>query len=513
MRSLAKARNLRMTNGASSGQTVLTMAKRHVAALLFCAFAAATLAFLQPGPADIAGPVWVSSAENSHAAPSAVLKGARPDWRRVRPGESVTWLSGTWRSGREQESAGPTAFRTSGLFSAELYWNGRIVGRKGRPATDPAEEIPGPIDSAIVIPERLIEEGENVWALKVSSHHAGYETSSAIQEIAIEPYRGTGRGLAYYLPALLLFGGIAACAIVSFSRYLAGRDRRSAAMAASAILLGGAMAAEVSRAVVNYSYDWHLYRQMATLVLISGHLAFVIAAMLANGAKILPAAGGIAAAAACGSVLALLLVTGFDQKIGWIAGLGYCAIFAFSQMRGHSSAAPVAMGIIALAGLAFAAVNRADFLNAGVYGFGLAFLAAMLKQKREEPRSTTAPAVLIVANGSEEHVVHWTQVRTMRAFGNFTEVTLRSGAVLRDGRGLGRLLGIAPPEFLRAHKSFAVNLDCASGVETVRRGSYRLLLTDGTRIPLSRAMRAAVREAIVERTDAGANLHMRGGSA
>jgi hypothetical protein len=158
--------------------------------------------------------------------------------------------------------------------------------------------------------------------------------------------------------------------------------------------------------------------------------------------------------------------------------------------------------MMAAAGLVFLTIELPDFLNAGVYALGLALLLAALGTGRSAagaPKhasgSDGAPGLLVVCAG-EERLVPWSEICMLRAFGNSTEVTLRCGTFLTSNCGLGQLLLIAPTGFLRVHKSFAVKLAFVAGVQTVRRGTYRLLLENGAFIPLSRAKRNEVRIAL-----------------
>jgi len=480
------------------------LANLPLATFVLCLLAASALALLQPGTSDISGPVSVSSPALARSGQDpALLEGSRPDWRRVRPGNGIVWLFGTWRGNLRSGNGEPIALRMSGPFSGELYWNGRLIGRKGRSSADPAGEIPGPIDSSILIPDRLIQDGKNRWALRISSHHAGYETASAIHALDIGIYRGSGRGLSYYLPALLLFGGIAACAAVAFSRFAGGGEARFAATAMSAAMLAGAMGAEVSRAVVNYTYDWHFYRQVGTLLLLTGHVGFLLPALFPSGPKPSLVKSGVAIVAVAGVALAILLVSGFDQKIGWMLGLSYGAIFILSVLRRHTSRAAIHAGMMAAAGLVFLMAELTDFLNVGVYAFGLALLSVAVTARQApamlaaKPTSGSSdPHSLLVAHAGDERLVQWSQVCTLRAFGNTTEVTLRCGTSLTNNCGLGQLLRTAPEGLVRIHKSFAVNLAFAAGVQTIRRGSYRLLLQNGRSVPLSRTKRNRVRTAL-----------------
>lgn len=60
------------------------------------------------------------------------------------------------------------------VFSFELYWDGRLLERGGVVGASRAEEVAGPLDHLVRIPDELLGPGEHVLALRMSSHHYNF---------------------------------------------------------------------------------------------------------------------------------------------------------------------------------------------------------------------------------------------------------------------------------------------------------------------------------------------------
>ncbi|MEM6936050.1 MAG: hypothetical protein AAF552_06310, partial [Pseudomonadota bacterium] len=110
----------------------------------------------------------------------------------------------------------PKALRASnqplGLYlfaaaSAEIHWDGQLLGRNGRPADDPQGEVPGTI--AFVLPLPAPAEGLHTLAVRWSSHNAGPRVRTPVDAVFIGPYGDPLRfSRAGYLPAQVVGGSL-----------------------------------------------------------------------------------------------------------------------------------------------------------------------------------------------------------------------------------------------------------------------------------------------------------------
>ena len=101
---------------------------------------------------------------------------------------------------------------------------------------------------------------------------------------------------------------------------------------------------------------------------------------------------------------------------------------------------------------------------------------------------------VLVREGEKVHVVPVGRVDYFEAQGDV--VVVRAGETrLRKATTLGELEGALDPErFLRVHRSYILNLDRLAGLELYAKDSRVAILKDGTRLPVSRAGYARLRE-------------------
>jgi two-component system, LytTR family, response regulator len=109
--------------------------------------------------------------------------------------------------------------------------------------------------------------------------------------------------------------------------------------------------------------------------------------------------------------------------------------------------------------------------------------------RRGEPLSR-----LLVREGERVHVVPVAEIDYLEARGD--GVVIRVGEQrLRKAITLGELEeGLDPRRFLRVHRSFILHLERLSGLELYAKDSRVAILADGTRIPVSRAGYARLRQ-------------------
>lgn len=107
-----------------------------------------------------------------------------------------------------------------------------------------------------------------------------------------------------------------------------------------------------------------------------------------------------------------------------------------------------------------------------------------------------APDQLIAKSGTELHVFKAGQVKWVQGQGDYLKIHSAAGnALVRET--MGSFLGRVPPgRFLRVHKSAIVNLAFVRRLESIHSGDYRLELTDGTVLRVSRNYREHLRRAL-----------------
>lgn len=112
----------------------------------------------------------------------------------------------------------------------------------------------------------------------------------------------------------------------------------------------------------------------------------------------------------------------------------------------------------------------------------------------EEPEDQ--PERLLVKKLGREFLVNVNDIEWLEAAGNY--VNLHVGGRVYPLRatmtGIERRLDSA--RFVRVHRSYMVNLDRVKEIEPLETGDARMLLASGTRVPLSRRYRAALRQTL-----------------
>lgn len=402
------------------------------------------------------------------------------------------------------------------LASAEVRWNGVVIGRNGTPGPDRASEVPGLYVSAFMIPPRLIRPGVNVLEARLSGHYIWAPVVMPLHDFSVGFYESRGLpGLGYYLPALLTLGALLAGLFYFAAAFASDRGDRGALAVALAAGAGAAqLLVEVSRAFIAYTYPWHLTR-VSAIALLSALTACLI--VWYAGRRFAPGwTRRMVIATAVLSAVIILLMPGFDLKaLGPIAlgylGLGFAALLGLRTTR---KPATVALAI-AIAALALIAWSFTDYLDRNHYLL-LAVLVILLvseqvialrrarAERDEQTRLATALAerlrkaeqsgepILALRDGSRTHRVAEGDILAVRAADDYCDVILTSGQGLLVTQTLAKLLETLPPRFMRVHKSHAVNRSHVTGAAPRPGGGTLLMMSDGSEIPVGRTYAPAV---------------------
>jgi len=146
-------------------------------------------------------------------------------------------------------------YLTSGA-SFEVWWNGVFIGANGQPADTLADEIEGLVDTRFYIPPSLIQETDNVLALRYSA--LGYSRWHVPLAFAvyIGPFRDQRYNrLARHVPALLLLGAVGAASLFFGALYFRRRvDKGSLWLALMFLMVTFQSAAEIFQALFPLSH-------------------------------------------------------------------------------------------------------------------------------------------------------------------------------------------------------------------------------------------------------------------
>lgn len=381
---------------------------------------------------------------------------------------------------RRQEAL---AVEVTAMASAEVRWNGAVIGVNGRVGPDRAHEVPGRFTASFPVPWERLRAGDNLVEVRFSAHHRWVPVGRPVHRLAVGPPQEPLRGvLRAYLPTLVALGLLVAALLLQL---FAGTGRVAA-------LLGGVVlaqaVAEASKLMLTYAYPWQVTR-LFVVALLAGIgallLAWLAGALMERRARMLLL---LATALAVGGAW---LLPAWDAKALWAlrAGAGAalaCAAFGQGRMRMR-----VLLGGYGLALLWSSLVP--GFLDSGYYLLAAAFLAAIAFPNSAGPveAPTPAPAVpayVTLPHGNVQHRVASGDLLRAQAEDDYCRVHLADGRDLLVTVNLGALVRMAEPHLIRVHRSHAVN---GASVAALHRGGP-IELVDGTSIPVGRTYRAAL---------------------
>lgn len=408
----------------------------------------------------------------------------------------------------------PLAVTVVGTMSAEVRWNGAVIGRNGVVGPDAASEAPGLFRASILVPRRRVRAGRNVVDIRMSAHHRWLPVRTPIQKIGVGYYEGRSTGeVGGYWPALLTAGALMLAALYFGAAALVNRDRR-AALVLAGVATGAAvqLAIEISRSFFDYGYPWHIAR-IAAIVLLAALTSTLMAAYAARRY----ASGwtkGVVAASVAMSATATLLLPSFDAR-AWaclLAAAFLCLICAArARERRDGRIGMIVAGLFA----SMLILWRADALDRGYYLFIAALLAGLVAEQvlglrhlysglaterernetltqRLAATDDTGASIVTFRDGAAVHRFREREVVRISAADDYCELTLTHGQPLLVGGTLKALASSLPERFLRVHKSHIVNLAHVATMNPKGGGGHELLLADGTSTPVGRTYRDAV---------------------
>ncbi|MBN8812955.1 MULTISPECIES: LytTR family DNA-binding domain-containing protein [unclassified Sphingomonas] len=373
------------------------------------------------------------------------------------------------------------AVDVTAMASAEVRWNGAVIGVNGRVGPDRAREVPGRFTASFPVPWERLRAGDNLVEVRFSAHHRWVPVGRPVHRLAVGPPQEPLRSvLRAYLPTLIALGLLAAALLLQL---FAGTGRVAA-------LLGGVVlaqaVAEASKLMLTYAYPWQVTR-LFVVALLAGIgallLAWLAGALVERRARLLLLS---ATALAVGGAW---LLPAWDAKALWALRAGAGAAVAGAALgRGRMR---VLLGGYGLALLWSSLVP--GFLDSGYYLLAAAFLAAVAFPRRAVPVEAPMPAPAVPAyvtlpHGNVQHRIASGDLLRAQAEDDYCRVHLADGRDLLVTVNLGALVRMAAPHLIRVHRSHAVN---GASVAALHRGGP-IELIDGSSIPVGRTYRAAL---------------------
>lgn len=93
---------------------------------------------------------------------------------------------------------------------------------------------------------------------------------------------------------------------------------------------------------------------------------------------------------------------------------------------------------------------------------------------------------VVVKDGSRVHVIPVEKLDLVEAHDDYVRLKSEGKSFLKQQTIGGLAASLDPERFIRVHRSYVLNIDRLASLELYSKGSYAAVLTDGSRIPISR---------------------------
>lgn len=399
----------------------------------------------------------------------------------------------------------PIGLMLGGPFSAEVFWDGELIGNKGAVGENKAQEIPGPIDAAIFVPSRLLTPGTHQINMRLSTQHHMTQDYSVFHFIWLTPYREGGtRNLRYYAMPLVI---LSALVVLSFQSFRIGSNAGNpihTGLGLFGFCIAVLLMSEISRAIVNYPYHYHELRGLVGwlsntaagialintcfrmtkrrshhAVLYGGVLLFVLsyfAPMKSGDLKL--ALQFLLLASAPALVFTLLL---FNRQISYMTTLP----------------------LFCMASLVSITVSTGLFLDSFQFYAALVLIGGAwvwvhvdIKEQRAEVQPPEGVEQFYIKSSNGNKTIAVDDCIALKGEGNYTSLMLADGKTELHQDGLGVILASQPKGFVRVHKSYAVNITLAKHLRSATGSKYWLEMTNHQKVPVSRYRVVEIRRLI-----------------
>jgi DNA-binding LytR/AlgR family response regulator len=435
-------------------------------------------------------------------APSGpVLSDCRPIDGPINPQGRELWIRATIAPPGGTQ---PRALLVAGVASSEVWLNSERLGANGRPGASARDEVPGKYQATFPIRETAWRGGSNTLVLRLSSFHGGLRFAGPMTAIVVLPFPYPQRA-ALLAVTFVATGALLAAAFGFGVIHALRRTGSSLILAGMAGVAAAQSIVESLRPLFNYPYPLHAWR-MSAIWGLSAAFAILLVAYVTT--RFLPKARGLMIGLALGGVGATVLLPGFDNKTVWalILGVALAVAPAVAGVRRRISGARPALAYLALF-LALALgfpewlADFSYFLLAASLVLPL-LMVEVVRLGREDrgreaalTRAVSLPDRLTVASARGVELAPVAEILAVVGADDYVELRMVGGRSLLHAARLDGLTAQLPANFLRVHRSVIANLAHVQRLE--RDGDrWRLHLSEGAPLPVSRSRQPAVREAL-----------------
>lgn len=451
-------------------------------------------------PARAQGMAW-QACQGLVGPDGPVLSDCRPIQGVVDPQGRELWIRSTVGAPADTR---PRALYVAGVASSEAWLNGARLGANGRPGATARDEVPGRYQTVLPIGETVWRPGENTLVLRLSSFHGGLRFAGPMSGILVMPYPYPQRTALLAL-TFVAAGTLLAAAFGFGVIHAMRRTGSSLVLAAMAGVAALQAVVESLRVMFNYAYPLHAWRMSAIWVLAA---AFAILLTAYTSSRFWPKARGLMIGLALGGVSATVLLPGFDIKTvsALILGVALATVPVVAGVRaGLPGARPTLAYLALFLVLAFGFPEWLADFSYFLLAAGLVLPLLMVEvvrlgrddRGREAAltRAASRPDRLTVASARGVELAPIADILAVVGADDYVELRMVGGRSLLHAARMDALAAQLPANFLRIHRSVIANLALAQRLE--RDGDrWRLHLSEGPPLPVSRSRQPALREAL-----------------
>lgn len=432
-----------------------------------------------------------------------VLQDCRPVDGVIDPQGRELWLRSVVR---RPTGSDPAALYIVGVASSEAWLNNQALGTNGRPGVSAATEAPGRYEVAFPIPERMWRPADNVVVIHMSSFHGTVRLDGPVAGIVVAPWPWPSRTVLVAI-AFIAAGALFAAAFGFGVIHSLRRTSSSLTLAIMAGVSGLQAILESLRALVPYAYPVHGLRMIGIWALTT---VFAVLLVSYVATRFWPRARRWLVGLGIVAVCATWLATGFDLKtvLALMIGLGLStAVAAFAVYRRLPGARPTLVYLSAFMAIGLIFPTWLIDLSYFLFAAGLILpilMAEVVRLGRDDrgrevalTQAAARPNCLTVASSRGVERVPLDDIVAIVGADDYVELRLADGRRLLHAARLDRLDAELPTTFLRVHRSVIANFAHVRGFERDG-GRGRLLMAEGSPLPISRNRLPAVRDALDE---------------
>lgn len=419
----------------------------------------------------------------------------------------------------------PLGLFISGNLNLDAYLNNQYIGSKGRPSPAAAEASVGPFDWVGFLDGRFLNEINNTLTLFVSSHANMIPGESHFNRFYVGEYDSTTRAYKnHYAVSLVPLGAmLIVLAYVLRHRQLQAASPLSTLPLILLVIAIVQLLLEVSRGFYSYPYPLHLPRlfSIAACALLFGQCMLWYA--LTGFSKRLK--GLLVAACALSALLAQYVTPDYDDKaivaiqLPAFAGFVLLGMVLTRKYRGFFWFRVTFIAMY-LCTLILTLASPADFLDTYFYYVSVISLVLLTNlesdarqpshakpterqpesDKTEHQQVPTAALkeqdTIKIKSAGTVHLIPIRSVMFCKGAGDYVELVCKEKTLLYSGT-LAQLQKSLPHGFLKVHRSFLVNTHYIQGIKRNPSGNGELQLTNDERVPVSRALFADIKMAVL----------------